>query len=587
MTQWTSHARLNEWIGEMVELCTPTSVHICDGSQEEYEKVCELLVRRGLFVPLSQRPGSYWCHSDVNDVARVEQATFICSQNEEDAGPTNNWRDPTEMRMELMKLFKGAMHGREMYVIPFCMGPIGSPHAVIGVEITDSPYVVCNMRIMTRMGKEILDVLQEDFVPCLHSVGCPLQEGEDDVPWPCRQDQKYIVHFPESREVWSFGSGYGGNALLGKKSVGLRISSVMGREQGWLAEHMLIMGVTNPEGEKQYVAAAFPSACGKTNFAMMESALPDWKVEMVGDDIAWMWFGEDGQLYAVNPESGIFGVATGTSEKTNPNAMRTIEENTIFTNTAMTVAGDVWWEGMTDEPPEGVTSWKGELWHVDDEEKAAHPNSRFTTPLVQSPNVDSAWNDPKGVPISALIFGGKRSSVVPLVCEAFSWPHGVLMGASLSSEMTAAAEGEMGKLRHDPFAMLPFCGYNMGDYFAHWLSMGEKEGAKLPRIYQVNWFRKDRMGKWVWPGYGNNIRVVKWIMERLKGKGEAKETPIGYLPAQLDLSGLGVTMTSLFSIDNNAWRQEVEKLETYFERFGEKFPEKLREELQAMKQRLS
>lgn len=584
MTEWTTHLRLNEWIDEMVELCKPTSVHICDGSQEEYEKICQLLVHKGLFVPLSQRPHSYWCHSDPQDVARVEQATFICSRTEEEAGPTNNWSDPIEMRLQLLKLFTGAMHGREMYVIPFCMGPLGSEHTVMGVEITDSPYVVCNMHHMTRMGKEVLDVLQEDFIPCMHSVGCPLEEGEPDLPWPCRHDQKYIVHFPESREVWSFGSGYGGNALLGKKSLALRIASAMGRDQGWLAEHMLIVGVTNPEGEKHYLAAAFPSACGKTNFAMMKSTLPGWKVEMVGDDIAWMRFGEDGKLYAVNPEFGIFGVAVGTSEKSNPHAMRLIEENTIFTNTGMTTEGDVWWEGMTDEPPQGLVSWLGTPWHAG--EMAAHPNSRFTAPLKQFPHLDSAWNDPQGVPISAILFGGKRSAVIPLVCEAFSWRHGVLMGCSLSSEMTAAAEGEMGKLRHDPFAMLPFCSYHMGDYFNHWLQMGEKEGKTLPKIYQVNWFRKDHLGKWVWPGYGENIRVVKWIFERLAGNGAAKETPIGYVPAQMDLTGLNVAMGSLFSIDNRAWKHEVAELEKYFEIFGDKFPEALRDELEALKNRL-
>jgi phosphoenolpyruvate carboxykinase (GTP) len=581
--KWTSHSRLNEWIGEMVELCHPMNVHICDGSLEEYDKLCQLLVQKGLFVPLKKRPHSFWCHSDPQDVARVEEATFICSQNREDAGPTNNWKDPTEMRVHLLHLFSGCMKGRTMFVIPFCMGPLESPQAVFGVEITDSPYVVCNMRIMTRMGKEALEKMQH-FVPCLHSVGVPLEPDEKDVPWPCRHDQKYIVHFPETREIWSFGSGYGGNALLGKKSLALRIASAMGRDQGWLAEHMLIMGVTNPEGKKKYMAAAFPSACGKTNFAMLRPSLPGWKVELVGDDIAWMKCGADGEFYAINPESGIFGVAVGTSERSNPYAMRTIEANAIFTNTAMTGEGDVWWEGMTKEPPPSITSWEGLPWSPNSGKKASHPNARFTAPIAQSPIIDPAWNDPRGVPISAIIFGGRRSSVVPLVCEAFNWQHGVFMGASLSSEMTAAAAGEMGKLRHDPFAMLPFCGYNMADYFKFWLTFSGV--SKLPRIYQVNWFRKNATGQFVWPGFGDNIRVLKWIFDRISGEGEVQTSPIGYLPGAFDLSGLNVSRSDLFSIDRNAWNQEADEMERYFTLFGNRLPQAMHDELMQLRQRL-
>lgn len=580
---WTSHRRLNEWIDEVVALCKPLSVHICDGSEEEAETLARLLVHKGLFVPLKQRPNSFWCHTDPKDVARVEEATFICSKNRDDAGPTNHWRDPDEMRAHLHHLFSGCMRGRVMYVVPFCIGPIGSPFSVIGVEITDSPYVVYNMRIMTRMGKAVLVDL-EDFVPCLHSVGLPLQQEEEDSPWPCRGDEKYIVHFPESREIWSFGSGYGGNALLGKKSLALRIASVMARDEGWLACHMLIMGVTNPEGEKKYIAAAFPSACGKTNLAMLEPALPGWKVETVGDDIAWMRFGADGKLYAINPEQGVFGVAAGTSFHSNPQAMKMIESNTIFTNTAITLGGDVWWEGMTSEPPSLLTSWEGKPWTPHLNSLASHPNARFTVPLRQCPIVDPAWEDPKGVPISAIIFGGRRSQVIPLVYQSFTWQHGILLGAALSSETTAAASGEMGKLRHDPFAMLPFCGYHMGDYFNSWLSFSNRE--QLPPIFQVNWFRKNQLGQFVWPGFGENIRVIKWIFERIANKNNAKETPIGYLPAEFDLSGLNVSMGSLFSINNQAWKKEVEELRAYFTIFGDKFPKPLQEELDALDKRL-
>lgn len=581
--EWTHHRRLNAWIDECVELCTPTSVHICDGSQEEYDNLCHLLVHKGVFVPLKERPQSFWTHSDPQDVARVEESTFICSKKEEDAGPTNHWRDPVEMRLHLMRLFSGCMRGRVMYVIPFCMGPLGSKHAIMGVEITDSPYVVCNMRIMTQMGQSVLERL-EDFIPCLHSVGVPLEPEEKDVIWPCRHDEKYIVHFPEEREIWSFGSGYGGNALLGKKCLALRIASVMAREEGWLAEHMLIMAVTNPEGEKKYIAAAFPSACGKTNLAMLQPSLPGWKVEMIGDDIAWMRFGEEGGLYAVNPELGVFGVAVGTSMRSNPNAMKMIEKNTLFVNTAITGEGDVWWEGMTEHPPSSLTSWLGTPWNGELGTTASHPNARFTAPLTQCPILDSAWNDPRGVPISAIIFGGRRSHLVPLVYESLSWEHGVFIGASLSSETTAAAKGEVGKLRRDPFAMLPFCGYNMADYFQHWLQFSRQ--GQLPRIYHVNWFRKNAKGEWVWPGYGENIRVLKWIHERISGRADAKETPIGYIPAQFDLSGLNVPMAALFSVDNRAWKREVEEIRSYFQLFGEKLPQGIKDELEALSNRL-
>jgi len=583
MTNWTPHEKLNAWLDDMVALCKPSSLHICDGSQEEYETLCQLLIHKGVFVPLKQRANSFWCHSDPQDVARVEEATFICSQNQEEAGPTNNWRDPVEMRHHLLKLFAGCMQGRVMYVIPFCMGPIGSPYSVMGVEVTDSPYVVCNMRIMTRIGSSVLNLL-EDFVPCLHSVGVPLQPDEKDMAWPCRHDQKYIVHFPETREIWSFGSGYGGNALLGKKCLALRIASVMARDGGWLAEHMLIIGVTNPAGEKKYMAAAFPSGCGKTNLAMLQPSLPGWKIEMLGDDIAWMRFGSDGRVYAINPEFGIFGIGPGTSTSSNPNAMTTIEKNTIFTNTAFTAEGDIWWEGMTLQPPSSLTSWKGVPWSSDLAIPAAHPNARFTVPLSQSPILDPLWEDPKGVPISAIIFGSRRSTVIPLVYESFNWEQGVFIGASLSSEMTAAAKGEVGKLRHDPFAMLPFCGYNMADYFKHWLHFSTKE--HLPRIYSVNWFRKNSEGQFVWPGYSENIHVLKWIFERTSGEGDAKETPLGFIPEHMDLSGLNVRIASLFSIDNQAWRKEAEEIRSYFALFGERLPKELIDQLNALEERL-
>jgi phosphoenolpyruvate carboxykinase (GTP) len=595
LREWTQNHRLIQWVEEAVQLCKPDKLHLCDGSLEEYEQLARFLVDKGIFVPLNpdKRPNSFWCHSSAADVARVEEATFICSRSEEDAGPTNHWRDPDEMLTLLKSRFNGCMQGRTLYVIPFSMGPIGSPLSQIGVQITDSAYVVCNMRIMTRIGKKVIETLKNDFfVPCMHSVGVPLKPGQKDMSWPCCPAEKYIVHFPEERSIWSFGSGYGGNALLGKKSFALRIASVMARDHGWMAEHMLIMGITNPQGEKKYFTAAFPSACGKTNLAMLTPSLPGWKVECVGDDIAWMRFGSDGRLYAINPEAGFFGVAPGTSYESNPNAMDTINRNSIFTNVALTDDKDVWWEAMTPQPPAHLTDWLGESWTPGSGRKAAHPNGRFTTPASQCPVIDPAWEDPKGVPISGIIFGGRRSSVVPLVYEAMSWAHGVFIGASVSSEMTAAAKGEVGKLRHDPFAMLPFCGYHMGDYFGHWLQMGEGgDGKKLPRIFHVNWFRKDASGKFLWPGFGDNSRVLKWMFERIDERAAAQISPIGYLPTEdsLDISGLKISkdeLRQLLNVDKNDWKKEVVELESYFCIFGDKLPQAVRAELTALKTRL-
>ena len=590
-----NHTRLAAWVDEVEQMCTPSEVYWCDGSASEYAAMMDRMVETGMAIPLDKRPGSYLFRSDPSDVARVEDRTYISTVKPEDAGPTNNWIDPDELKGIMTGLYDGCMTGRTMYVIPFTMGPVDSDMSRVGVEITDSPYVVCNMHIMARVGESALQRLgtDGDYIPCLHSVGAPLQEGEKDAAWPCAPiESKYISHFPEENLIWSYGSGYGGNALLGKKCLALRIASNIAHREGWFAEHMLILRITDPKGRRYHVAAAFPSACGKTNLAMMQPTIPGWTCECIGDDIAWMHVREDGKLYAINPESGFFGVAPGTSYDTNPMAMDTVGENSIFTNCALTDDGDVWWEGMDGDPPEHAIDWKGNDWTPESDVPAAHPNARFTTPASQCPVISPDWEDPEGVPIDILLFGGRRTAVAPLVVEATDWDRGICIAATTASETTAANIGAVGNLRYDPFAMLPFSGYNMGDYFSHWLSMGDRLGEKAPRIFRVNWFRKDADGRWLWPGFGDNARVLKWMCERVDGIAGAKQTPLGFMPddGALDLAGLDISeddIAELTAVDVEAWKQEIPGIREHLARFGERLPERLVKQVDLLEERLN